>query len=914
MKRLVFVLTLGLLTGLVLPASAQSRAQQPPDGVAVLLSKLEAALQGGKPAAFLDLLSLTADRRRAADFAAATIVPGITRVVLKERERNGLEGALPGDGYQLMVEGFIESGNRAKLATWSLDVRRRGDSSTGEDWGVAGMAQISSLGGLYRLTLNTQKQYATQNLAVTAEDLRLAFDGSVFLAETEAGPTALVLVGRGDMTFSPSPRTEKGQVRLFAGADALKTPFDAAFLRVSPSEVSSHLDITKLTERPVDPRDVHRAEEIFKQDVGKSFGLDLGDLSNDTWSLLPNAEDFLAEIRTSRFDILSYAKSSGEVENISLFDRQKHRNISTYASTANIERFGRFWDEDTQADVVVRDYDVDVSYLPERTFLTGRAKLLMEVKGGAVNAVTLRLAEPLNVESVTSLEFGRLLTLRVRNQNSLVVNLPGTLVRGSRLTLFINYSGVLPPQMVDRETISTQAGQGVQGPQNESELPVIDSYLYSTRSYWYPQPTISGYSTGRIAVTVPSTYGVAASGEFVGVEPRPPMRGQPARRHVFQIAQPARYFAFIVTPFFDGKPDTVHIAPVVEKYKDARGTGVYYDSVDLRVKTSPRLQSRGREVTKTADDIMRFYASLVGDAPYPDLTLAVIEKNTPGGHSPAYLAIIGTPMPGANLSYRDDPAAFPDFPEFFVAHELAHQWWGQAVGWKNYHEQWLSEGFAQYFAALYAEKARGHGVFESMMRRMRRWAVEKSGEGPVYLGYRVGHVKGDQRLFRALIYNKSAVVLDMLRQLIGDEAFFNGVRRFYTSHRFRKAGSDDLRVAMEEASGKSLSRFFDRWIYGEDLPQLNFTVKIDAPDAKDGGGAKGQSAAVLRFEQAGDVFDFPLTVTLEYLDKPPVTLHYMMTDKVLEARVPLVGAVRRIDIDRENTTVGTIKEALVTRR
>ncbi len=85
-----------------------------------------------------------------------------------------------------------------------------------------------------------------------------------------------------------------------------------------------------------------------------------------------------------------------------------------------------------------------------------------------------------------------------------------------------------------------------------------------------------------------------------------------------------------------------------------------------------------------------------------------------------------------------DPVAFSSYPSFFLAHELAHQWWGQAVGWKNYHEQWLSEGVAQYFAALYAEREGGPEVFGEVIEQMRRWSLRHSAQGPVYLGNRLG--------------------------------------------------------------------------------------------------------------------------------------------------------------------------------
>ena len=169
----------------------------------------------------------------------------------------------------------------------------------------------------------------------------------------------------------------------------------------------------------------------------------------------------------------------------------------------------------------------------------------------------------------------------------------------------------------------------------------------------------------------------------------------------------------------------------------------------------------------TAAHIFRFYAGVVGDAPYDSLSLAMIERGWPGGHSPAYFAVINNAVPTSPFAWSRDPAAFANFPEFFVAHEIAHQWWGHAVGWKNYHEQWLSEGFAQYFAVLFARERRGETAFRALLRHLRQWAMEQSDQGPVYLGYRLGHIKGDARVFRALVYNKGASVLHMLRQSAG---------------------------------------------------------------------------------------------------------------------------------------------------
>ena len=292
---------------------------------------------------------------------------------------------------------------------------------------------------------------------------------------------------------------------------------------------------------------------------------------------------------------------------------------------------------------------------------------------------------------------------------------------------------------------------------------------------------------------------------------------------------------------------------------------------------------------------MKFYQSVVGDSPYPSFTIALVENLLPGGHSPPYFAQLNQPLPNSPFTWRDDPAAFERYPEFFMAHELAHQWWGHGVGWQNYHEQWLSEGFSQYFAALYANSFRGDEVFQSVLRRMRRWAMRESEQGPVSLGYRVGHIKGNGRAFRAIVYNKGAMVLHMLRLTVGDDVFFNGLRRFYLSSRFRKVGSEDFRLTMEDVSGRDLQRFFERWIYSTALPQITFTSRVETV-------ASGQVVR-LRFEQTGPVFDLPALVTLTYADGRTRDVLVQVGDRVVEATIALDGTLKAATISKRDVSL-----------
>jgi aminopeptidase N len=322
-----------------------------------------------------------------------------------------------------------------------------------------------------------------------------------------------------------------------------------------------------------------------------------------------------------------------------------------------------------------------------------------------------------------------------------------------------------------------------------------------------------------------------------------------------------------------------------------------YDRISIGVEANPRQTGRGREIAPVAADIMRFYGTLMDDTPYESLTVTMLEHDVPGGHSPAYFSIINNAAPFSKLYWGNDPSAFAGVPEFFLAHELAHQWWGQAIGWKNYHEQWISEGFAQYFSALYAQRAHGEASFTAMLRQFRRWSISESDQGPIDLGYRLGLIQGQGRIFRAIIYNKGASVLHMLRRFVGDEAFFNGLRRFYGEQKFQKAGTDDFEEAMEAASGRSLDRFFARWIHGADIPTLRYSTIVRPGEV------------VVQFDQdSRTIFDVPVTVTIQYADGRLQDVIVPVSAAHVEQRIAVRGTVRDVQINRDSAALARFSE------
>lgn len=878
---------------LAVAGAAPVHTQTPParaaqaDELAPVLRRLEAIVRAGD-APGLIAMAEPRDQKRVRDFIAFDLLPGATRAVVLERDRMPLQGVKAGDGYRLHVDAFIEFGDRARAATWRLDLKRNA-----EGWRLADQERITATENLYRLSLNPAKQYDARDLVISAEDVEFRLvSGSVFVSEIDQGVTGLVLMGNGELRFHPRPDTEKGQVRIFCGAETLNARFDAAFIRLNPGDFELRVDPTRLTARAVDPRAFRRADELFQQEVPNSFGLDLGDLSRDNWSLLPAFGDMLADVHTKKYDTLTYAKSAAEPEDITLFDRRHRHNIALYASQEKLAARGPFYNEDDLEDYDVTDYDIDVAVAPDRAWLQGRATLVLTVKAASLNALTIKLADTLAVQSLVATGFGRLFPIRVRNQNMVVVNLLAPVKRGAQLMLAIAYGGRLETQPPDSETL--QVGR----PPAQEDVPVVApevKFLYSNRSFWYPQGQYTDYANARLRVTVPALYDCVASGDPA---PGYPMaaapNGDPAHAqkvYLFNAIQPVRYLAFVVSRFMRSDAVTVPVpAPLRPSAADDPSlVGVSYETLSVNVAANPRQMQRGRQLLDRAIGIAKFYASLVGDAPYPTFTLAVVEDNLPGGHSPGYFAMLNQPLPTSPYVWRNDPASFPSYPDFFIAHEVAHQWWGQAVGWRNYHEQWLSEGFAQYFAALYAERQRGPEVFADLMRQARRWTFEERDQGPIYLGYRLGHIRNDGRVFRALVYDKSAAVLQMLRRLVGDEPFFRGIQRFYRSSRFRKAGTDDFRLAMEHECGCQLARFFDRWVYGSALPRLKFGYHVVA--------GEGGQEAVLRVEQLGDVlFDVPVPVRLELADGRRLDVVIPVTDRTAELRVPLTAKLKDVEV------------------
>ena len=186
------------------------------------------------------------------------------------------------------------------------------------------------------------------------------------------------------MTFSPTPQSEKGQVRIYSGEDAHQARFNSLYLRAHPAEFDRRLDVTAFHVRDVDPRDLRRAEAVFQENLPNSYGIELADLSRDKWSVIPKFGDIVSEMQTDRTH-LTYMKSVSDPEDIRFFDRTRSRTIAIYPSKEKLATRGPFFSEDDHTDFDIVNYDIDASFDPRREWIDGKATLMVTPRRGAMH-------------------------------------------------------------------------------------------------------------------------------------------------------------------------------------------------------------------------------------------------------------------------------------------------------------------------------------------------------------------------------------------------------------------------------------------------------------------------------------------------------------------------------------------------
>jgi aminopeptidase N len=191
---------------------------------------------------------------------------------------------------------------------------------------------------------------------------------------------------------------------------------------------------------------------------------------------------------------------------------------------------------------------------------------------------------------------------------------------------------------------------------------------------------------------------------------------------------------------------------------------------------------------------------------------------------------------------------FSGFVQEVTPHEVAHQWWGHTVGWASYHDQWLSEGFAEFSAGLFLQQAFGKDWrkdYIDFWERLRQRILEKNDygvapndAGPLWMGLRLISPR-TEAAYQNVTYPKGAYVLQMLRSMMyspesQDQAFIAMMHDFVESHREKPASTESFQAIAEkhitkamdlEGNGR-LDWFFNEWVYGTSVPRYHFEYQV----------------------------------------------------------------------------------------
>jgi aminopeptidase N len=372
--------------------------------------------------------------------------------------------------------------------------------------------------------------------------------------------------------------------------------------------------------------------------------------------------------------------------------------------------------------------------------------------------------------------------------------------------------------------------------------------------YWFPSiDHPSDKATLELSVTAPERHDVVGPGRLV--ETRSLLDGRRLTRWSQGVAIPTYCMVFGAAEFS------------IRSAGEALG-------VPLSVYAYPKDAEIAARRFRRAALTVRYMSETVG--PYPYEKLAQVESTTR----------IGGMENASAIFYAEPGFQKPLVTESPMAHEIAHQWFGDSVTPADWDHIWVSEGFATYFDALFYEHLEG---VAALRRRMADAAIKlkeyhRKRQAPIV---DPGVTDPSQKL-NPLSYEKGAWVLHMLRRRLGDDVFFAGIRRYYSLYAGGTATTEDFQRVMESASETSLATFFRHWLYQVGWPELDLSWRFDA--------RRREVEITVEQTQASDPFETPVELVFHGPDvREPRTVQ--VSGRRQTVTVPLPFRPTRVEID-----------------
>jgi aminopeptidase N len=398
---------------------------------------------------------------------------------------------------------------------------------------------------------------------------------------------------------------------------------------------------------------------------------------------------------------------------------------------------------------------------------------------------------------------------------------------GDTVTVRVHYEGVPDDGFIIRENV------------HGDPAAFVDNWPNRTR-FWLPSVDHpADKATVRYVVHAPAEWKTIANGQLVA-EPTPSPAdaiGPEGERltWIWEVGVPISSYNMVIGSA-DLEIRTIGLAACGQAPASRRDDGC----VEVTSWVYPQDYERAEPSFRRAAEMVDYFTDLIG--PFPFEKLANVQSATRFGGMENASAIF----------YSERGIASGRNMEGTVSHEIAHQWFGDAVTEASWHHLWLSEGFATYFGAQFFEAADGVEDFRQRMEQSRQRVI---GSEDVDRPIVDPEVTDLFELLNDNNYPKGGWVLHMLRGMMGDDAFFEGIRTYYARHVHSAVLTEDFQAVMEEASGEDLEWFFQQWIYMPGFPVLDFDWSW-SPDS-------GTVDVVIRQTQSDEWPPFRMPVDVE---------------------------------------------------
>ncbi len=778
-----------------------------------------------------------------------------------------------GDEAKVYLQALFQNSYSVSLENWSLSLVK-----TEGQWAIADKKTAGTLSNLYKIKIPTERAEKVKSVEIEHVDIKLSFkDPLLFYDNIPEVETALLIIGKGRLQYSPSEPRERHQLDLIYKRNVLHDDLSYAYLRCSNYFFQEKIKIEKdpgVDKSTPTQLEMNKAYALFTKHYSRSFTVE-NSLNGELYSTLPQGDEVVIDFNGKKLGDFTYIYSPFSDEEVHLFRWKDEKLVNLYSPPSKEKQRKLFV---TLGEMFkVNNYQIDIDFNPKQFYISGKARVEVESKMGSLERVKFKLNPNLEILRIYDGDMRELFYSRDKLREFLYVYLISPPPQKTPYALDIYYRGKVVPLRQIEDVVQFQ--------RNDTILftsPKYETYLYSRRSFWYPSPPDDDYFQARLRIIIPPGYGCISNGEMVeqtrinGVERVEEVDKVGSSVYIFETKYPVKYLSFIAGEITRVKEDS--------------------DSLPLKLYSSSGIYFQNKGLLDEAKKILQFYQEWFG--PYPYEKLSIIQRNwaSAGGHSPASFIVLNElakSAEGGAFTNVSSPVDLSRWDEYFIAHEIAHQWWGQGVTWKKYHDQWLSEGLAQFASMLYLKENRGEGAFSYILKKFSSWTEKYSHWGPITLGSRLSFF--NFKAYQSIIYDKTSLVMNLLKDYLGEEVFFEGLREFFMTYRYGAAGTRDFIKTMERVSGEELTAFFAKWFDSYLLPEVNVTQSLrKAPEGH---------ILELKVVQPKEAFVFPLWI--EWIENGEKVRIMVVVDEMNESyEFELKDKPQKIKINPDNAVPG----------